>query len=251
MAAKIRLKKVGRRGQPSYRVVVLDGRKPRDAKVVADLGPYDPKTNPATFKINGDVALEWLLKGAKPTRAARDILSKAGVMAAWDAAKRGKTVAIEAKELKPTSQPKRAKAKADDEAVGAEVPVADETPAEVEETAAEVDEASVEAEETAVEVDEAPAEAAQEPDPETEAAPESAEETSEGEAEAETDEPETETAEPEEETAEPEAVTEEPEAAAADDAAGEEPASEATEDTPAAEAASEEGEGGEEEEEKA
>ena len=108
MPAKIRLKKVGRKGQPSYRVVVLDGRKPRDAKVVADLGPYDPKTNPPTFEIDGDAALEWLLKGAKPTRAARNILSNAGVLAAWDAAKRGKTVAIEAKELKadkPKKQP--------------------------------------------------------------------------------------------------------------------------------------------------
>ncbi|MCK4570665.1 30S ribosomal protein S16, partial [Candidatus Bipolaricaulota bacterium] len=106
MPAKIRLKKVGRKGQPSYRVVVLDGRKPRDAKVVADLGPYDPKTNPPTFEIDGDAALKWLLEGAKPTRAARNILSKAGVMAAWDAAKRGETVAIEAKELKP-DEPKK------------------------------------------------------------------------------------------------------------------------------------------------
>jgi len=100
MPAKIRLKKVGRKGQPSYRVVVLDGRKPRDAKVVADLGPYDPKTNPPTFEIDGDAALKWLLDGAKPTRAARNILSNAGVLLAWDAAKRGETVEIEAKELK-------------------------------------------------------------------------------------------------------------------------------------------------------
>lgn len=88
MPAKIRLKKVGRKGQPSYRVVVLDGRKPRDAKVVADLGRYDPKTNPATFEIDQSVALKWLLDGAKPTKAARDLLSKSGVMTAWDAAKR-------------------------------------------------------------------------------------------------------------------------------------------------------------------
>ncbi len=88
MAARIRLKKVGRKGQPSYRVVVLDGRKPRDAKVVADLGHYDPKTEPATFQIDNEVALKWLCDGAKATKAARDILSKSGVMAAWDAAKR-------------------------------------------------------------------------------------------------------------------------------------------------------------------
>jgi small subunit ribosomal protein S16 len=110
MPAKIRLKKVGRKGQPSYRVVVLDGRKPRDAKVVADLGPYDPKTNPPTFDIDGDVAMKWLLDGAKPTRAARTILSRAGVMAAWDAAKRGETVEIEAKQLQPDAPKTPAKA---------------------------------------------------------------------------------------------------------------------------------------------
>ncbi len=96
MAAKIRLKKVGRKGQPSYRVVVLDGRKPRDAKVVADIGRYDPKTEPATFQIDNVAALKWLLDGARPTKAARDLLSKAGVMVAWDAAKRsGETAAEE------------------------------------------------------------------------------------------------------------------------------------------------------------
>ncbi len=110
MAAKIRLKKVGRRGQPSYRVVVLDGRKPRDAKVVADLGHYDPKTNPSTLEIDGDAALKWLLDGAKATKAARDLLSISGVMAAWDAAKRGETIEIEAKELKPSTKAKKAAA---------------------------------------------------------------------------------------------------------------------------------------------
>ncbi len=90
MAAKIRLKRVGRRGQPSYRVVGLDGRKPRDAKVVADLGHYDPKTNPSTYEIDNETALKWLLDGAKATKTARDILSRAGVMAAWDEAKRQK-----------------------------------------------------------------------------------------------------------------------------------------------------------------
>ena len=93
MAAKIRLKKVGRKGQPSYRIVVLDGRKPRDTKVVADLGYYDPKADPARFEVDNETALKWLLDGAKPTKAARDLLSRAGVMAAWDAAKRARTAA--------------------------------------------------------------------------------------------------------------------------------------------------------------
>jgi len=83
MAAKIRLKKVGRKGQPSYRIVVLDGRKPRDAKVVEELGHYNPHTDPATFDVDRDLALKWLRDGAKATKAARDILSKSGVMTAW------------------------------------------------------------------------------------------------------------------------------------------------------------------------
>jgi small subunit ribosomal protein S16 len=85
MAAKIRLKKVGRRGQPSYRLVVLDGRKPRDAKVVEELGFYNPHTDPATVEVDRDLALKWLNEGAKATKAVRDILSRLGVMAAWAA----------------------------------------------------------------------------------------------------------------------------------------------------------------------
>lgn len=124
MAAKIRLKKVCRKGQPAYRVVVLDGRKPRDAKVVADIGRYDPKTDPATFQIDNEAALKWLLDGAKPTKVARDLLSKAGVMVAWDAAKRAGATAkaepeAEAPEAAPQAAPeaeapkaKKAKAKA-------------------------------------------------------------------------------------------------------------------------------------------
>ncbi|MBU0596527.1 30S ribosomal protein S16 [Candidatus Bipolaricaulota bacterium] len=132
MAAKIRLKKVGRKGQASYRVVVLDGRKPRDAKVVEELGHYDPKTNPPTFEVNGDAALKWLMEGAKATKSARDILSKAGVMAAWDAAGRGEELAIEAKELKPTVKAKKQEAAAEEAEVAepAEEEAAEAEPAE-------------------------------------------------------------------------------------------------------------------------
>jgi small subunit ribosomal protein S16 len=167
MAAKIRLKKVGRKGQPSYRVVVLDGQKPRDAKVVADLGFYDPKTNPPMFEIDSETALKWLLDGAKATSAARSVLSKAGVMAAWDAAKRGEVVAIQPKELKPSTKRKK-KEEVVEEA-------ADEAPAEeaVEEPAAEVEEqaedtSEAEDQETAAEEEAAPEEDAADDTPEGE-----------------------------------------------------------------------------------
>jgi len=137
MPAKIRLKRVGRKGQPSYRVVVLDGRKPRDAKVVDDLGSYDPKTNPPAFEIDGDLALKWLQDGAKATRAARIILAKAGVMAAWDAAQRGETIEIQAKAQKPTEKPvKEAAAPAAEEAEPEAPEAKEEAPAVEEEAAA-------------------------------------------------------------------------------------------------------------------
>jgi len=187
MAAKIRLKKVGRRGQPSYRVVVLDGRKPRDAKVVADLGHYDPKTNPATFEIDGDAALKWLLDGAKATRAARDILSKAGVMAAWDAAKLGETIEIEKKELKPTAKKKKEAAPAEEpeeaEAPAAETPEDAEPAAESEAASEEVAEA-----EDAPEPEAEPE--AEEPKAEQEASEDEPEEAPEEEAEADAEEDE-------------------------------------------------------------
>jgi len=181
MPAKIRLKKVGRKGQPSYRVVVLDGRKPRDAKVVADLGPYDPKTNPPTFEIDGEAALKWLLDGAKPTRAARNILSNAGVMAAWDAAKRGETVAIEAKELKPDEPKKKPQPAAESESEETpavaeaveepEEPVAEETAEEPAAIEVAAEEAADSAEADADEADESAEEpeAAEPEDPKKEA----------------------------------------------------------------------------------
>jgi len=190
MAAKIRLKRVGRKGQPSYRVVVLDGQKPRDAKVVADLGSYDPKTNPPTFEIDSETALQWLLDGAKATSAARNVLAKAGVMEAWDAAKRGETIAIQPKELKPSTKRKKK-----------EEPPAEEAKAEepVEETAVEEPEAEEPAEEPTEETSEEEKPAAEEEaeaeEPTDEAAQEETEEAAEPGEEAE-DAPEEEPEEP-------------------------------------------------------
>ena len=80
---------------------------------LADLGHYDPKTDPATFRIDNEVALKWLLDGAKPTKAARDLLSKSGVMMAWDAAKRSGATAEAAPEAAaPEVAPEVAAAKA-------------------------------------------------------------------------------------------------------------------------------------------
>jgi small subunit ribosomal protein S16 len=183
MAAKIRLKRVGRKGQPSYRIVVLDGQKPRDAKVVEDLGFYDPKTNPPTFEVDSETALKWLLDGAKATSAARSVLSKAGVMAAWDAAKRGEEIAIQPKELKPSTKRKKEEEPTADEEK-AEESTEEPTEGAVEEPAEEPAQETEEASEPVAEEDAAPE---REAVPEEDAADEAPEEAPESEGEVATE----------------------------------------------------------------
>ena len=76
---KIRLKRVGAKKKPSYRLVVVDARAPRDGASVSIIGHYDPLTDPETVVINEEEALEWLNKGAQPTATAARLLSKAGI----------------------------------------------------------------------------------------------------------------------------------------------------------------------------
>lgn len=78
MPVKIRLARKGRKGLPSYNVVVADSRSPRDGKFIEKLGNYDPKKK--IFDLDGAKALNWLSKGAQPTDTARSLLSKQGVM---------------------------------------------------------------------------------------------------------------------------------------------------------------------------
>jgi small subunit ribosomal protein S16 len=82
MALKIRLTRLGDKGNPFYRVVVADSKSPRDGKFVQILGTYDPKgTMPDAIKIDKAIALDWVAKGAEPTETARVVLEKAGVLA--------------------------------------------------------------------------------------------------------------------------------------------------------------------------
>lgn len=78
MAVKIRLKRVGRRSQPSYRVVVVEEAKPRDSRVIADLGWYDALHG--QYEIDAATALVWLNRGAQLTQTARHLLSKKGIL---------------------------------------------------------------------------------------------------------------------------------------------------------------------------
>jgi len=84
LSVKIRLTRVGAKGQPSYRIVVADERAARSGKVIEILGQYDPRVEPALFKIDRDRVLDWLKKGAVPTFTVRKMLGKAGVLKAID-----------------------------------------------------------------------------------------------------------------------------------------------------------------------
>lgn len=77
---KIRLRRVGAKKQPSYRVVVADVRAPRDGRFVDIIGHFNPMTDPETVVIEEEKALHWLGQGAKPTDTAARLLAKAGIM---------------------------------------------------------------------------------------------------------------------------------------------------------------------------
>ncbi|MBQ9992146.1 MAG: 30S ribosomal protein S16 [Firmicutes bacterium] len=81
MATKIRLRRLGAKKAPFYRVVVADSRSPRDGKFIEEIGYYDPTTNPATIKIDEEKALKWLNDGAQPSDTAKALLKAQGILA--------------------------------------------------------------------------------------------------------------------------------------------------------------------------
>ena len=87
MAVKIRLKRMGAKKSPSYRIVVADSRVQRDGRPIEELGYYDPTTDPATFKVHEEKAIYWLQRGALPTPTAKTILNRAGVIEKWQMAR--------------------------------------------------------------------------------------------------------------------------------------------------------------------
>lgn len=80
MSVKIRFQRRGRKGRAFYTVVVSDSRSPRNGRFIKKLGIYDPHSDPPSITLDTDATLSWLQKGAKPTKAARSILSKKGVL---------------------------------------------------------------------------------------------------------------------------------------------------------------------------
>ena len=87
---KIRLKRMGAKKAPFYRIVVADSRSPRDGAFIEKIGTYNPLTNPAEIKVDEELTLKWLNNGAVPTDTVRNLLSKAGVMKKFHNQKQGK-----------------------------------------------------------------------------------------------------------------------------------------------------------------
>ena len=80
MATRIRLRRMGRKGQSYFRIVIADSKSPRDGRFVATIGNYNPRANPAVIDVNVEQARAWLEKGAMPTDTVRSLLKKAGVL---------------------------------------------------------------------------------------------------------------------------------------------------------------------------
>lgn len=89
MSVKIRLMRVGKRKQPSYRVVVADERQARDGRIIETIGNYGPRQDPSHLEIKNDRALDWLRKGAQPTESVQKLLTVSGVWAEFVADKSG------------------------------------------------------------------------------------------------------------------------------------------------------------------
>jgi small subunit ribosomal protein S16 len=138
VAVKIRLMRVGKKKQPTYRVVVADARSPRDGRFIEIIGQYAPRQDPSHVQVDTERAVHWLREGAQPTEQVSKILGVAGV---WDAfkAETGKEAAAKpkaktpkAKTPKPEAEPKAAPAAATEAA-----PAADEAEAEADAEASE------------------------------------------------------------------------------------------------------------------
>ena len=79
MAVKIRLKRMGKRKAPFYRIVVADSRSPRDGRFIEEIGTYDPSKDPSVFDVNEESVKKWLATGAKPTETVGKLLKIAGI----------------------------------------------------------------------------------------------------------------------------------------------------------------------------
>jgi small subunit ribosomal protein S16 len=149
---RIRLRRVGAKNQPSYRVVVADGRSPRDGRFIEKIGFYNPRTEPSTIEIDEERALHWLSSGAQPSGAVRRLLVKTGTMDRFERLRKGEALEAllaEAESIAAAKKPVDPRTRRDDVVKAPKKAVAEAEPAvSVEEVAVEVSE-EIEAEESA------------------------------------------------------------------------------------------------------
>jgi small subunit ribosomal protein S16 len=89
---RIRLRRIGLKGQPTYRVVAADKESPRDGRFLEILGFYNPRTRPATIHLKEDRVYHWMKNGALPTESVEQVFKSAGVMDRWERFKKGESV---------------------------------------------------------------------------------------------------------------------------------------------------------------
>ena len=89
---RIRLRRTGLKGQPSYRIIVADKESPRDGRFLEILGVYNPRTQPATIHIKEDRVYHWMKNGALPTESVAQVFKTAGVLDRWERFKKGEAV---------------------------------------------------------------------------------------------------------------------------------------------------------------
>ena len=79
MAVRIRLRRMGKKKAPVYRIIVADSRSPRDGRFIEEIGTYDPNQDPSVYKVDEEAAKKWLANGAQPTEVVAKILKMAGI----------------------------------------------------------------------------------------------------------------------------------------------------------------------------
>ncbi len=197
MATKIRLKRIGRRNRPFYRLVIMDARNRRDGAAIEEVGWYNPIAKDEMYSLKEDRILHWLQEGAQPTDTAHDILRTAGLAHKWHLMKQGLDEAAVEKEMKKWAleredvlkrRHQRAEAKVADKKAAAEKRVAEKAAAA--DTATEVDDNSVPTTAEAA-VDEAPADVEKSADDGETEEPTEKEDTAAEETEAEDESAET------------------------------------------------------------
>jgi small subunit ribosomal protein S16 len=144
MSTRIRLRRMGSKGRPFYRVVVADQRSPRDGRFIENIGRYQPLQDPSLIEIDQERALHWLRVGAQPSNQVRNLMEKVGIWEAFVAERPKAAAASSPKHERPAKEKlsKKAQAKAAEatqaaaapapaEERAAEAPAADEEPVEV------------------------------------------------------------------------------------------------------------------------